>query len=173
MSELVAAGMWVELRYRVTDAQGEAIEPDERSLTYLHGGFGAVFPRLEAALDGQAVGFSTTVQLEPEDTFGDYDASLVHLAEREHFPAELEPGMAFQGIPGLPDDGRVYVATEFTDEIVVMDGNHPLAGMALRFHLRVMSVAPASAEDIDRESLMSDADDETTVAPHLISRLRH
>ena len=177
MAEVVTAGMWVELRYRVTDAQGEPIEPDERSLTYLHGGFGAVFPRLEAALEGQSAGFSTTVQLEPEDSFGDYDASLVHLAERAHFPFELEAGMGFQGIPGVPDDGRVYVATDFTEDTVVLDGNHPLAGMALRYHLRVMSIKAASAEEIDRESLMADSgsgtDDRLPVGAYLGSRLRH
>ena len=173
MSEVVSAGMWVELRYRVTDAQGEPIEPDERGLTYLHGGFGSVFARLEAALEGQSAGFSTTVHLEPEDTFGDYDASLVHLASREHFPEHLESGMGFQGVPGVPDDGRIYVATDFTEDTVVLDGNHPLAGMALRFQLRIVSMKPASEEEIDRESLLTDSDRDLGAALHLVSRQRH
>jgi FKBP-type peptidyl-prolyl cis-trans isomerase SlyD len=165
--------MWVELRYRVTDAQGEPIEPDERGLTYLHGGFGVIFPRLEAALEGQSVGFSTMVHLEPEDSFGDYDASLLHLAAREHFPEHLEPGMGFQDVPGVPDDGRVYVATDFTEDTVVLDGNHPLAGMALRFQLRIVSMKPASEEEIDRESLITEPGEAMGTAFHLVSRQRH
>ncbi len=157
MSLEVAEGCWVKLRYRIRDAQGEEIESGERELTYLHGGFGAVLQGIEDAIEGQPSGFSTTIHLEPEDAFGDYDADLVHLAPREAFLDKLEPGMGFQGIPGQEDDGRVYIATEFTDETVVLDGNHPLAGMALRFELRVIEVSQASEEEIERERRLSEA----------------
>ncbi len=151
MSLEISVNRWVTLRYRISDAQGEPIESGERELTYLHGGYGAVLPKIEAALDGQSEGCSLMLHLEPDDAFGDYDAELVHLAPREHFPDDLESGMGFEGIPGEPDDGRVYIATDFTEDTVVLDGNHPLAGMALRFEIRVLSVSPASDEDIERE----------------------
>jgi len=162
MSMTIAAGRWVTLRYRIRDAQGEAIEAGERELTYLHGGYGAVLPGIEQALEGHAAGHATTLDLEPEDAFGDYDASLVHLAPRAGFPDDLEAGMGFQKVPGMPEldgDGNVYIATEFTDDTVVLDGNHPLAGMALRFELKVMSVAQASDEDIERERLLAEDDE--------------
>ena len=152
MSLDVAEGCWVKLRYRIRDAQGEEIESGERELTYLHGGFGAVLQGIEDAIEGQQAGFATTVHLEPEDAFGDYDADLVHLAPRESFPENLEPGMGFQGIPGQEDDGRVYIATEFTDDTVVLDGNHPLAGIAIRLHLRVQGVREATEDEIGRGS---------------------
>lgn len=155
----VAIHRWVTLRYRISDAQGEPVEAGERELTYLHGGYGAVLPRIEAALEGQTEGSTVNVYLEPEDAFGDYDAELVHLASRDHFPADLEAGMGFQGLPGVPDDDRVYIATDLTDDTVVLDGNHPLAGMALRFELRIMKVAEASEEDIEREAKLADDDD--------------
>lgn len=157
MSLEVAEGCWVKLRYRIRDAQGEEIESGERELTYLHGGFGAVLQGIEDAIEGQPSGFSTTIHLEPEDAFGDYDADLVHLAPRGAFPDNLEPGMGFQGIPGQEDDGHVYIATEFTDETVVLDGNHPLAGLALRFELRVIEVSQATEEEIERERRLSEA----------------
>ena len=163
MSLSIAAGRWVTLRYRISDAQGEPIESGERELTYLHGGYGAVLPGIEQALEGQVAGHAAALALEPEDAFGDYDASLVHLAPRTGFPADLETGMGFQKVPGLPEldgDGRVYIATDFTDDTVVLDGNHPLAGMALRFEIRVISVAEASEEDIERERRMADDSDD-------------
>lgn len=147
---------WVTVRYRIFDAQGEAIESVERELSYLHGGYGAVFPLIEAALAGQEVGHATTVWLEPEDSFGDYDAELVRLADRADFPEALEVGMTFEGAPGDAEDAGLYTVTDFTDEAVVLDGNHPLAGMALRFELSVTGVRPATEDEIERERGLAD-----------------
>jgi len=150
---LIDDDVWVTVRYRLFDSQGEALESGERELTYLQGGYGAVFPRIEDALEGHGVGYQTTLYLEPEDSFGDYDPDLVRLAPRDHFPDELEVGMTFEGVPGEDDDedDGLYTVTDFTDEAVVLDGNHPLAGMSLRFDLRVMDVRGASAEEVERE----------------------
>jgi FKBP-type peptidyl-prolyl cis-trans isomerase SlyD len=142
---------WVTVRYRLFDAQGEALEEGERDWTYLHGGYGSVFPKVEAALAGQAVGFATSLHLEPEDTFGDYDAELLKVAPRDRFPPNLEAGMTFESVPGEAPDGELYTVTDFTDEAVVLDGNHPLAGMALRFELEVEDVRPATEEEIAAE----------------------
>lgn len=142
---------WVTVRYRLFDAQGEALEEGERDWTYLHGGYGSVFPKVEAALAGQSVGFTTSLYLEPEDTFGDYDADLLKVEPRHRFPAHLEPGMTFESVPGEAPDGELYTVTDFTDEAVVLDGNHPLAGMALRFDLEVEDVRPATEDEIAAE----------------------
>ncbi|MEN9315929.1 MAG: FKBP-type peptidyl-prolyl cis-trans isomerase SlyD, partial [Pseudomonadota bacterium] len=137
---MIATDTWVTVRYRLYDAQGEALEPDEREVTYLQGGYGAVFPRVEAALEGGTIGFETTVHLEPEDAFGEYDADLLRIAPRGEFPEALEVGMTFEGVPGQGEDEGIFTVTDFTDEAVVLDGNHPLAGMSLRFDLSVIDV---------------------------------
>ena len=139
---------WVTVRYRLYDAQGEALEPDERELTYLQGGYGAVLPRIEAALSGQGVGYETTVHLEPDDAFGEYDADLLRVAPRHEFPEALELGMTFEGVPGQPDDEGIFTVTDFTDEAVVLDGNHPLAGRTLKLTIAVTEVRMASGEEI-------------------------
>ena len=157
---------WVTVRYRLYDAQGEALEPDERELTYLQGGYGAVFPRVEEALAGQAIGFQTTVHLEPEDGFGEYDADLLRIAPRSAFPAALELGMTFEGIPGEgdedddDDEDGLFTVTDITDEAVVLDGNHPLAGMALRFELQVVDVREATDEEVAAERAALEEDDD-------------
>ena len=150
----VGDGMWVTVRYRLFDSQGEPLEEGERELTYLHGGSGVVLPKIESALEGGEPGFSTSVYLQPEDGFGDYDAELVSLAPRNEFPDELEVGMTFERLPGEGGDDAeagIYTVTDFTDEAVVLDGNHPLAGMALRFDLELVAVRPATDEELARE----------------------
>lgn len=155
--------VWVTVRYRLFDVLGEPLETGARELTFMQGGYGAVFPLIEQALEGQAVGYETTVHLEPEDGFGDYDPDLVRLAPRENFPDDLEVGMTFEGVPGVDDgdeDDGLYTVTDFTDEAVVLDGNHPLAGMALRFELKVVDVRAATQEEIERErEVASEYDD--------------
>lgn len=167
--------VWVTVRYRLFDVRGEALEAGERELTFLQGGYGAVFPLIEEALEGQSVGFRTTVHLEPEDGFGDYDADLVRLAARADFPDELEVGMTFEGVPGADhdaDDDGIYTVTDFTDEAVVLDGNHPLAGMALRFQLEVIDVREATQEEVEREREVAGAYDDPEHSDDLTVR-RH
>jgi FKBP-type peptidyl-prolyl cis-trans isomerase SlyD len=142
---------WVTVRYRLYDSQGEALEEGDREWTYLQGGYGAVFPKVEAALAGREAGYATVLYLEPEDTFGDYDAERLRVVSREHFPEALEPGMTFEGVPGEAPDGELYTVTDLTEDTVVLDGNHPLAGMALRFELEVDDVRVATAEEIEAE----------------------
>ena len=160
---LIDDDVWVTVRYRLFDAQGDALEPMERELTYLQGGYGSVFPAIEQALAGHGSGYGTSVHLEPEDSFGDYDPELVRLAPRSRFPDELEVGMTFEGVPGEADeqadedDGLIYIVTDISDEAVVLDANHPLAGMALRFDLRVVGVRAASEEEIARERALAEA----------------
>jgi FKBP-type peptidyl-prolyl cis-trans isomerase SlyD len=152
----IVPNTWVTVSYRLFDSSGEPIEEDEREVTYLHGGYGAVFPRIEEALEGREVGYQTSLYLEPEDTFGDYDADRLRLAPRDRFPPTLESGMTFEGVPGEPADGELYIVTDIADDTVVLDSNHPLAGMSLRFDLHVVDAWAATAEEIERESRQLD-----------------
>jgi FKBP-type peptidyl-prolyl cis-trans isomerase SlyD len=158
--------VWVTVRYRLYDSQGEPIEEGEREWTYLHGGYGSVFPRIEAALAGRSLGDTASFYLEPEDTFGDYDAELLKVVPRDRFPGLLEPGMTFEDVPGEPRDGLLYTVTDLTDEAVVLDGNHPLAGMGLRFDLEIDDLRIATAEEIEAERARAQHEAERARAQH-------
>ena len=54
--------------------------------------------------------------------------------------------------PETPSD-NIYTVTEIYPEHVVLDGNHPLAGIALRLSLKVESVRPATAVEISQGSM--------------------
>ena len=90
------------------------------------------------------------MRLEPEDAFGEYDAELVQLAERAQFPPELAVGMQFEREGGPENELLIYTVTDIAGDQVVLDGNHPLAGMALSFACTVVGVRAATAGEIER-----------------------
>ena len=106
---------------------------------------------IEEAVQVKKVGESVVVKMQPNDAFGEYDAQLIQVESRKGFPKELEVGMQFEGVPEGEDDDDIliYRVTEIADDKVVLDGNHPLAGMALVFTCTVTAVRPASAEEIE------------------------
>lgn len=145
----VAYGQWVSLRYRIYDSLAEPIGPEARSLVYLHGVQRDLFPKIEQAIEGLGPLAKLSLYLEPNDSFGDYDEQLIHLVARELLPSAIEAGMSFEGIPGQPNDGILYTVTDFTDDVAVLDGNHPLAGMGLRFDIEVLDIWPATTDEIE------------------------
>ncbi|HEX6213318.1 MAG TPA: hypothetical protein VFZ38_00770 [Vicinamibacterales bacterium] len=131
------------MRIELHDAQGVQIQP-ATDHTYLHGGYGEMLAGLERALEGKAPGESVQLQLEPEDAFGEYDADLLRLEPAERYGEGIAAGMEVE------EDSRFYTVTDVADGKVVLDGNHPLAGMALRFSCEIVSVRSAKAEEISR-----------------------
>jgi len=146
----IAPNTVVTLSYRVTDPDGELIDPGERPLVYLHGGYDDIFPRIEQALEGKEVGDTVQIKLQPTEAFGEYDAELLRIEPRSSFPEILEVGMQFEGGPAGADDDDfiIYRVTQVVDDKVMLDGNHPLAGTALVFSCTVSDVRPATAEEI-------------------------
>ena len=140
----------VTLDYNVTDPDGELVDAGKEPLVYLHGGYDDIFPMIEEALQGKKVGETVVVKMQPDDAFGEYDADLIQVESRKDFPKELQVGMQFEGLPegGEDDDALIYRVTEIAEDRVVLDGNHPLAGMALVFTCTVTAVRPASTEEI-------------------------
>ena len=151
MNMQVAKNTVVTLDYNVTDPDGELVDAGRDPLIYLHGGYDDIFPMIEEALQGKKVGESVVVKMQPDDAFGEYDAELIQVESRKGFPKELEVGMQFEGVPEGSDDDDIliYRVTEIADDKVVLDGNHPLAGMALVVTCTVTAVRPASAEEIE------------------------
>lgn len=142
----IAKDTAVTLNYRITDPQtGKALDAD--TIAYLHGGYDNLFPKVEAALDGLEPGASATVELAVEDAFGARDESLARTIPKSEFP----PGVKVGGqLRGADDQGRpqVFHVVKIKGPEVLLDGNHPLAGRALRFAAKVEAVRAATAEEI-------------------------
>jgi FKBP-type peptidyl-prolyl cis-trans isomerase SlyD len=147
----------VTLTWTLSDAQGELIDELNEPVEFFYGG-DDLLPKVEEALAGQAEGFETQLHLEPEHAFGDYRPELVCYEEKEIFPDEIEPGMQFEGLPegsSTPDmpEGLLYTVTEVYPSHVVLDANHPLAGIALRIALKVLGVRSATAAELEGGSV--------------------
>jgi len=138
----------VALRYELFDSKDELIEKTGAPIEYLHGGYQGIFEQIERALQGKQAGETCDVRLEPVDAFGEYDAELVYVEPRSKFDADIQVGMRFRGVPEGSQQGLIYTITDIADDKVVLDGNHPLAGKALRFKCTVESVRPATADEI-------------------------
>ena len=143
----IAKDTAVSLRFKVADLQGKLIEDSKTPMVYLHGGYGNTLPKIEEALEGKAIGYQTTLELQPEDAFGLRDEGLVQTIPKKQFP----PGVKIGGqLEGRGEDGKtiVFTVVKIKGDTVLLDGNHPLAGKALRFTLAVTDVRAASAEEI-------------------------
>ena len=154
---LITAPCVVSLTWRLQDIQGNLIDELKESVEFFFGG-DDLLAKVEEALTDQQGGFHTTLHLEPEHAFGDYNPKLVFFEERSVFPGDVEVGMQFDGVPpgattqGLPADA-IYMVTEAYPGHVVLDGNHPLAGIALRLDLTVRDVRAATDEEIEAGSV--------------------
>lgn len=144
----IAKNSVVTLDYQVHDSDGNLIDEGSKPLVYIHGGYDGIFPRIEEELHGQGVGTELKLKLEPEEAFGDYDAELVNVEERNLFPEQIEVGMQFERAGEDDDEDMLYTITNIEADKVVVDGNHPLAGMSLVFSCTVTEVRPASAEEL-------------------------
>ena len=137
----------VTLRLTVTESTGKVIQNGKTPIAYLHGGYDNLFPKLEAALQGQEAGFKTTLDLTPEDAFGVRDESLLQTISKKDFPPGVKVGGQLQGYNDAGEE-QIFTVTKIKGDQVMLDGNHPLAGKSLRVGVEVVSVRAATAEEI-------------------------
>lgn len=145
----------VGLTWTLKDTLGEVLDVLDDPVEFLVGG-DDLFDAIEAALLGHEPGARVQLQLEPEQAFGDFNDQLLFLEPRSLFPAETEEGMTFDGAalppgvnPDMPKD-VLYTVSEIYPEHLVLDGNHPLAGIAIRLDMTVKSVRDATEDEVGR-----------------------
>lgn len=144
----------VTLSVRMADMSGKVLEETgPEGLTYLHG-HGDILPKLEKALETRFAGEGFFIKLEPEDAFGEYDADamkMMSVRELSDDPDAIVPGLVFDGLPGDDADKRTWYVTDVAEGMAVLEANHPLAGMALQFEIKVLDVADVGddVEDVD------------------------
>ncbi|MCF7521375.1 peptidylprolyl isomerase [Neisseria sp. ZJ106] len=144
----VAKNSVVTLHYEMFDADNQLLDKTEEPIAYLHGGYDGIFPLVEEALHGKEVGDSVDVTLSPDDAFGEQDPELVRIEDVNVFPVEVEAGMMFEADDPETGDVVIYRVTDVANGKAVVDGNHPLAGMRLRFKATIEEVREATAEEI-------------------------
>lgn len=147
----------VTINYKVTNTEGELIDSSEVSgpLTYLHG-HRNIIPGLEQALNGKTVGDAIETEVAPADAYGDLNDDLVQRVPKAAFEGveDIQEGMRFQA---QTEQGPVsVVVTAVEDDVIVVDGNHPLAGVTLLFTAEVTGVREATAEELTHGHIHSE-----------------
>ncbi len=148
----------VTLHYKLQEdnAEGELIEETHggEPLTFLFG-VGQMIPEFEAKLEGKAAGDHFAFGIAHTDAYGPYDEDAVAALPLEIFmhEGEIDMEMLQQGqmIPLRDEEGRMLYGTveEVRENDVVMDFNHPMAGVDLYFTGQIESVRAATQEEID------------------------
>ncbi len=142
----------VAITYTLTVAGGQTVDQatSENPFTFLHGSQ-SVLPAFEENLSGLAINDAFDFKLSAANGYGEYDDEFVHEFDRKMF-AEVPADMLAIGrvLPmqdqfGNPMDGEIV---EITDEAVVLDFNHPLAGEELHFVGTVLSIREAASDEV-------------------------
>lgn len=145
----IAVNTVTTMQYSLATVQGVVIrEATSPPVSYLHGS-GALFPRLEKALENHLPGDIITVRLLPEDAFGKRKPELLCQVPLREFPPgeHIHVGGSIVGRNENGQDVR-FTVTEIQDDIAHLDANHPLAGQTLIFEIEIQAVRTATAEEI-------------------------
>ena len=145
----ISANKVVSIHYTLTDNQERIIDTSDgrEPLVYLHG-VGQLISGLERELLGKAVGDQLKVSIPPSEGFGERDQNLLKKVPLANFPTkELQPGMQFQ--TQTEQGNMIFTVIEVGGDHVVVDGNHPLAGIMLHFKVEIIAIRQASPEEIE------------------------
>lgn len=140
----------VEIDYTLKDENGDVLDSSEgrQPLSYIQG-TGNLIPGVETALEGKGSGERVEITVPPETGYGVRDDSLVLTIEREKFGEveDLKPGLRFR--MDTPDGPMIFTVVKLDETEVLVDGNHPLAGMTLNFDITVQSIREATTEELE------------------------
>lgn len=144
----IAKDKVVTLKSAVLDATTDALIEYRSDLTYLHGGYGGAPAKVEQALEGLTVDSHVEVSLSPEEGYGAHDPRLLMTLPATDLPAEAQQFGA--QVEGHAEDGKVvkFRVLKVEDGMITLDGNHALAGRAVKFVLEVMAIRTATAEEL-------------------------
>ena len=137
------------LNYVLTDAEGNIIDQSrDGTFSYLHGA-NNIIPGLENALEGKEAGDEVSVRIEPADAYGERNLENIQRVSRSMFPPDMEitAGMKFNAQTSTGQSVMVTVTAVEGEEIIV-DGNHPLAGVALHFEVELLEVRDATEDEL-------------------------
>lgn len=148
-NNVILKGKAVYFTYSITtDADGSVVEQSDIPVGYVHGGYSNLVEKVEAALEGCKVGDAVEVPVSAAENFWEYDPDLTFTDDIGNVPEQFRRVGA--QVEMVNDDGetKVFFVTEIKNGKLTVDGNHPLAGKAITFHVMVRSIRPATTEEL-------------------------
>ena len=144
----VADNMAVSIHYTLTNDDGEVLDSSigDEALVFLQGS-GNIISGLEDALVGKVAGDKFNVRIAPEEAYGELMEDMIQVISRDMFEGidDIEVGMQFHA--DVSSGSGIVTVVSIDDDKITIDGNHPLAGLALTFDVEVIDVRPATKEE--------------------------
>jgi FKBP-type peptidyl-prolyl cis-trans isomerase SlyD len=156
----IGPNTYVTVDYELRDEDGDMLEASAEEggapIRYVHG-YGMLVPGLEAALVGLRQGDEREVVVPAEAGYGEYDESLLLEVGRAELPDPAGVKVGDEFVAESPDGDEIAMSVvEIGDKQVVVDANHPLAGMTLRYQVKVLDVREATEDEIEHAAAQLD-----------------
>ncbi len=149
MKEVIRAGKFVELSYKVTDRKsGRVLTRVEFPLGYVHGYNEILAPSVHMQLEGRSAGDVIDVVIDGNQIFGPRDESLVFTDRLDNVPEEYRQVGTSILMENDAGQTRTFLVTHMDDETLTVDGNNPLCGREVVFTLEILTVRDASAQEL-------------------------
>jgi FKBP-type peptidyl-prolyl cis-trans isomerase SlyD len=148
MTDTIKRDKFVSLTYTITDENDEILERIDMPVNYVHGRDSQVIEKVEKALEGCAQGDEISVELSPDEGFGEHQAELTFIDQIDNVPPEFRhigAEVEFQNDKG---ESRMFRVTKIEDGKLTVDGNHPFAGKVITYNIKVAAVRDASPDEI-------------------------
>jgi FKBP-type peptidyl-prolyl cis-trans isomerase SlyD len=148
---IISKGKAVHFTYSITtDDDGNVMEQSDIPIGYVHGGYSELIDKVEAALEGCKVDDRLDVPLSPSESLWAYDPSLTFTDDLKNVPEQFHQIGAQVEMANEGGETKTFLVTEIKDGKLTVDGNHPLAGKAITFHVTVKTIRDATPEEIKK-----------------------
>ncbi len=137
----------VGITYSIIDDSGVILEQSDIPVYYVHGGPNAMFPEVEAALEGGSPGDAIEVVLPPGKAFGYHDPAMTFTDEIENVPTEFRHVGAEVQMQNDRGETRSFLVSHIDSDKLTVDGNHPFAGKTLTYAITVADIRDATDEE--------------------------
>jgi FKBP-type peptidyl-prolyl cis-trans isomerase SlyD len=144
----ISANKVVSIHYTLTNNEGDVLDTSSggEPLNYIQG-IGALIQGMEEGLEGKSLGDKLQLKIAPEKGYGVLQMEMIQQVPMSAFGGQMvSPGMQFEA--GSEEQRFLVTVKEVTDEFVIIDGNHPLAGVELNFDVEVLEVREATEEEL-------------------------
>lgn len=148
MTDTIKRDKFVSLTYTITDENDEILERIDMPVNYVHGRDSQVIEKVEKALEGCAQGDEISVELSPDEGFGEHQAELTFIDQIDNVPPEFRhigAEVEFQNDKG---ESRMFRVTKIENGKLTVDGNHPFAGKVITYNIKVGVVRNATPDEI-------------------------
>lgn len=138
--QVVTPGKFVSVTYSMGDEDGNVVEQSDLPVSYIHGGATELIGGMDQALAGKRAGDSVELHLAPDAGFGPHDPNLTFTDDLANVPPQFRRIGAEVQMQNEAGEIKSFYVTQIEGGRLTIDGNHPLAGKALRVNVTVREV---------------------------------